>query len=78
MKVKIYGRSQGCKYCDRAKTICEMNSFDTEFIDVEKENIDAQKLQEITGTVVRTVPQIFVDDQYIGGCDSFEKLLKGK
>ena len=77
MEVKIYGRSVGCKYCTRAKTICEMNGFDMEFIDMTDAGIDAAALSEICGVPVRTVPQIFVDGEYIGGCDQFELYLKG-
>lgn len=77
MEVKIYGRSQGCKFCTRAKTICEMNDFDMEFIDLEVEGISGEQLAEICGTPVRTVPQIFVDGEYVGGCDNFEEFLQG-
>lgn len=77
-KVKMYGRSTGCKYCDQAKAICEMNSFELEFIDVEKDGIDSTALQEICGVPVRSVPQIFVDGTYIGGCDKFILFLKGE
>ncbi|AXC39433.1 UNVERIFIED_ORG: hypothetical protein [Escherichia phage CMSTMSU] len=34
MKVKIYGRTTGCKFCDTAKAVCENNKFDMEFIDM--------------------------------------------
>lgn len=78
MNVKMYGRSQGCKFCDRAKLICEMNGFELEFIDIEAHGLSAADLGEIVGTPVRTVPQIFVDEQYVGGCDQFEVFLKGE
>lgn len=77
MKVKIYGRREGCKYCTHAKTICELNDFEMEFIDLDEAGISAADLAEICGEPVRTVPQIFVDDQYIGGCDKFVHYLKG-
>lgn len=77
MEVLIYGRSQGCKYCDRAKTICEMNNYDVTFVDVTEANLDGAALAEICGVPVRTVPQIFVNGEYVGGCTEFETLLKG-
>lgn len=76
MDVLIYGRKSGCKYCDQAKLICEDKGFDVEFIDITEAGLDGPKLQEICGVPVRTVPQIFVDKQYIGGCDSFIEYLK--
>lgn len=77
--VKMYGRSVGCKYCTTAKEICISNNFNLDFVDIEKENITGEQLREITGNPsVRTVPQIFVDGNYIGGCDEFIKFLKGE
>lgn len=75
MNVVIYGRLSGCKYCDRAKNICVMNNFDYSFTDLDTAGIDGAKLSEICGTPVRTVPQIFVDGEYIGGCTEFEEFL---
>lgn len=71
MKVVIYGRKVGCKWCTTAKEVCETNSIDFDFIDLDEAGIDGAKLAEICGTPVRTVPQIFVDDQHIGGCTEF-------
>ncbi|WPK19532.1 hypothetical protein [Salmonella phage SD-1_S14] len=34
MKVKIYGRKTGCKFCDTAKAVCEQNKFEMEFVDI--------------------------------------------
>lgn len=76
MKVKIYGRAVGCPYCNTAKQICEQNKFDTEFIDMEATGMTKDALIDIVGQPVSTVPQIFVDDVYIGGCTEFIKHLK--
>ncbi|MFS8319697.1 glutaredoxin domain-containing protein [Escherichia coli] len=77
MKVKIYGRTTGCKFCDTAKAVCEQNKFDMEFVDIVTEGIDGAKLSEICGEPVRQVPQIFVNDIYVpGGCTGFIEGLK--
>lgn len=78
MKVKIYGRSVGCPYCTTAKDICVQNKFDMEFIDMESTGMTKDDLIEIVGKPVGTVPQIFVDDEYVGGCTEFIKFLKAK
>lgn len=78
MQVKIYGRTEGCKFCTRAKTICQMNEFDMEFIDIDEAQLSIQDLHDICGSPVRSIPQIFVDGSYIGGCDKFEEFLKGE
>lgn len=71
MEVKIYGRKSGCKWCDTAKEICEENKIPMEFVDLEAEGIDGAALSEICGKPVRTVPQIFIDGEYVGGCTEF-------
>lgn len=76
MKVKIYGRTVGCPYCTTAKQICEQNKFDMEFIDMESAGLSKEDLSEIVGSPVATVPQIFVEDKYVGGCTEFIKHLK--
>lgn len=76
MKVTIYGRSQGCQFCDTAKQVCETNKFDYDFIDLDEAGIDAVQLSAIVGTPVRKVPQILVDDVYVGGCTEFVNGLR--
>lgn len=78
MNVKIYGRNSGCKYCDMAKDLCKREQFDVEFIDLATNDIDGAKLSEICGTPVRTVPQIFVDEQYVGGWTEFNAKVKSE
>lgn len=78
MKVKIYGKTVGCKFCDTAKQICQANSFDMEFVDIEEAGLSVVELSEICGQPVRQVPQIFVDDAYIGGCDKFIEFLRNQ
>jgi glutaredoxin 3 len=39
-------------------------------------DIDKDKLEEKVGNTVRTVPQIFVDDKYIGGYQELVAYLK--
>lgn len=76
MKVEIYGKSTGCKWCDRAKMICEMNNIEFDFVDIAESNIGVAELSEIMGVSgIRTVPQIKVDGKYVGGCTEFEKYL---
>lgn len=78
MDVKMYGRNEGCKYCTRAKTICAMNNFNLEFIDIDEAGLGIPELHEICGVPVRSIPQIFVDGKYVGGCDQFEAFLRGE
>lgn len=69
MKIKIYGKPS-CPYCEKAKALAA--SFgDYEYINIVAEGITKEKLSEICGKEVSTVPQIFVDDVLVGGYTEF-------
>lgn len=77
MKIEIYTKNN-CPYCVQAKALFKSKAWEyTEhFID---ENNRTQLLEELTtriGTTPRTVPQIFIDDQAIGGYTDLVAWLK--
>ncbi|KAG6818900.1 hypothetical protein H0H93_000469 [Arthromyces matolae] len=77
-KVAIFSKSW-CPYCKKAKAL-----FQDEFPDVEttvyelderEDGADIQNyLQQKTGQ--RTVPNIFVNGEHVGGCDAVTKSFK--
>lgn len=63
-----------CPYCKRAKRL--MDNKGVEYEEIEISN-DREKLEELKKkTNSGTVPQIFVDDKFIGGCDDIVELHK--
>lgn len=70
MKIEIYGKDD-CSYCKRAvelaKQLKTQGHGDYEYIDIVVAGIDAATLGQLVGKPVRTVPQIFVDGEPIGG-----------
>lgn len=77
MKVTIYGRSTGCKFCDAAKLVCESNKIDFEFNEVTADN--RSEIEGVIGTPFRTVPQIVVNGELVGGYTEFrDGLVSGK
>ncbi|MCB0378307.1 MAG: glutaredoxin 3 [Bdellovibrionales bacterium] len=62
-KVTIYSKTY-CPFCVRAKSLLESKGADFEEIMVEKASAFAE-LKERTS--MRTVPQIFINDELIGG-----------
>ena len=71
-KVVIYTVDY-CPYCKKAKQILSDKNISFEEIDI-TENED-EALPELTKkTGIDTVPQIFIDDKFIGGCDTLSKL----
>jgi glutaredoxin 3 len=65
--VKMYTTAV-CPYCIRAKQILKSRGVDQiEEIRVDMQPQERVKMMEITGR--RTVPQIFIGDTHVGGCD---------
>lgn len=62
--VKIYTWTY-CPFCIRAKSFLDSKGVDYEEVVLDGKDDELQKLREQTGQ--RTVPQIFVGDEMIGG-----------
>ena len=69
--IKIYSTSW-CPPCAAAKRMLTNMGQTVEEIDIEKEGISREKLNEITGG--STVPQIIINGKSIGGFDSLMSL----
>jgi glutaredoxin 3 len=70
--VKMYTTAY-CPYCIRAKQILAAKGVASiEEVRVDMEPQQRMKMMEITGR--RTVPQIFIGDTHIGGCDDMVAL----
>jgi len=70
--VKMYTTAV-CPYCIRAKQILKSRGVEAiEEIRVDMQPEERMKMMEITGR--RTVPQIFIGDTHVGGCDDLVAL----
>ncbi len=70
--VKMYSTAV-CPYCIQAKRILKARGVET----IDEVRVDANpqerlRMLEITGR--RTVPQIFIGDTHVGGCDDLMDL----
>ena len=73
--VEIYSKSN-CLYCDKAKNYFSQNNIDYVAHDVEiPEVFDALMIRN---PYARTMPQIFIDDELIGGFTDLEDWLQTK
>ena len=62
-----------CPYCSRAKTLLtERGVTDLEIIRIDQDPAQRDVMIERTGR--RTVPQIFIGDKHVGGCDDLVAL----
>ncbi len=75
-KIKIYS-TKSCPYCVRAKSYFADNGLDFDEIDLTNKFSEIDKIKEQTGH--RTVPLIFVNDQFVGGyTDMISKIESGE
>ena len=66
-KVEIYTKSF-CPYCTRAKMLLDSKGAAYDEIEVTSDAAGFERMVE-RANGRRTVPQIFIDDQHIGGSD---------
>ncbi len=65
--VRMY-TTQVCPYCIRAKQLLQTRGVaQIEEIRIDLDPVQRMQMMEITGR--RTVPQIFIGDTHVGGCD---------
>ncbi|MFM2053783.1 MAG: glutaredoxin 3 [Pseudomonadota bacterium] len=70
--VKMY-TTQVCPYCVRAKQLLKMRGVAAiEEIRVDLDPAERERMMALTGR--RTVPQIFIGDAHVGGCDDLMAL----
>lgn len=69
--IKIY-TTPICPYCARAKSLLKKKGAAFEEIDVFMDSDLRTEMERISGR--RTVPQIFIGEKHIGGCDDLMAL----
>ncbi len=78
-KVIIY-TSQTCPYCIKAKKLLKMLNLDFNEINID-DNFDEMcddLSKKYNKPGISTVPQIIINDHYIGGYDDLEHMYKTK
>ena len=66
--------SNWCGYCTAAKNLLDELKLDYKEINIEEENISRQMLLDLSGGY--TVPQIKINDKFIGGYDVLQNLYQ--
>jgi glutaredoxin-related protein len=75
LKAIVWSKNQ-CPYCVQAKNLLESKGIDYEERNI-NENYTKEQLLEAVPTA-RTLPQIFIDDNYIGGFTELRQHLQGQ
>ena len=74
MKAIVWSKD-ACPFCVQAKSLLEMKGIEYEERNVQHEWTKEQLLEAVP--TARTLPQIFLDDNYIGGFTELKKHLQG-
>ena len=72
MKAIVWSKNM-CPYCDQAKGLLKMKGIEFEERNINKDWTREQLLEAVPAA--RTLPQIFLDEQLIGGFTELKKHL---
>lgn len=64
MKAVVWSKDQ-CPYCVQAKEYLGLKGYEIEERNIQKDWTTEQLLEAVP--TARSVPQIFIDDEYVGG-----------
>ncbi|MES2961772.1 MAG: glutaredoxin 3 [Pseudomonadota bacterium] len=70
-KIIIYSKDP-CPYCVRAKNLLQRKGVEFTEIKITSDEIKVEMIEKSGGRM--TVPQIFIDEKHIGGCDDLYAL----
>lgn len=70
-KIIIYSKDP-CPYCVRAKNLLRRKGVEFTEIKITSDKIKSEMIDKSGGRM--TVPQIFIDEKHIGGCDDLHAL----
>jgi len=70
--VRIY-TTPICPYCVRAKSLLKKKGVEVEEVDVLMDMQAREEMESLSGGA-RSVPQIFIGDTHVGGCDELYAL----
>ena len=71
MRIEIYS-TKTCPYCVRAKALLRQKGVSwTEYL-IDEDDAKRDEMMQRSGR--RSVPQIFINDRHIGGCDDLYAL----
>ena len=73
-KAVIWSKDR-CSFCDQAKNLLKLKGIEYEERNISRDWTREQLLEAVPDA--RTVPQIFLDEQLIGGFTELRKHLKG-
>jgi glutaredoxin len=74
MKAIVWSKN-GCPFCDQAKNLLKSKNIEFEERNIEKDWSREQLVEAVPNA--RTLPQIFLDEQLVGGFTELRTRLNG-
>jgi len=74
MKAIVWSKN-GCPFCDQAKNLLKSKNIEFEERNIEKDWSRGQLIEAVPNA--RTLPQIFLDEQLVGGFTELRTRLNG-
>ena len=71
--IEIYTASY-CGYCEKAISLLFKGGYSFRVVDVTQDEIKRYALRSKTGC--KTIPQVFINDRFVGGCSDLQSLLE--
>lgn len=80
MLLTIYGK-KNCPFCEKAKKLGAQledfrSDFEVSYTDYQDAGMSKEDVAEKVGNPVETLPQIMIDDTYVGGYKEFEVYVR--
>lgn len=73
MRTAIVWSQENCAYCDQAKMLLDLKGITYEERRIGEEWTKKQLLEQVP--TARSVPQIFLDGEYVGGYNELRRIL---
>jgi glutaredoxin len=74
MKTAVIWSKYHCPYCEQAKALLQLNGYDIQEYKIGDGYTKEDLLESVPSA--RSVPQIFLDDEYIGGFSELRNHLQ--
>ena len=71
----VYGKDY-CPYCRAAKQFFTKNNYPFTYFEVSDDESKYEDMLKLTGGAPKTVPQIIINGQVVGGYDNLMNLVK--
>lgn len=77
MKIVVYGNNY-CPYCKKVANYLSTNKVPFEYIDTETAPGNEERAKLSKQYNWKTIPLVFVNDEFVGGCDNFFTKINNK